>query len=180
MKEHIRISLHYWFRTAIFLGFSLYILYLSKSGNLHYYIAPRMTVYVKLSAIAMYVIAIYMMYSAIQAMLKKADACDACDHTPVRSPFKNIAAYTLFVIPLLLGFGTPDTAMNSALADKKGIVLTGALTRSDESAAPVPAADVTRDSGGFVSEAQLNKLLNPINIRQITPNWLRSFTGPIQ
>ncbi|RAV21076.1 TIGR03943 family putative permease subunit [Paenibacillus contaminans] len=130
MKEHIRISLHYWLRAAIFLGFSLYILYLSKTGHLLYYIAPRMTVYVKLSAIVMYIIAVYMLYSAIRAMMKKTDVCDDCDHTPSRSPFKNLAAYTLFAIPLLLGFSTPDMAMNSALASKKGMILTGTVSQS--------------------------------------------------
>ncbi|WP_409346414.1 TIGR03943 family putative permease subunit [Paenibacillus sp. MBLB4367] len=154
MREHIRISLHYWLRAAIFLGFSLYILYLSKTGHLLYYIAPRMTIYVKLSAIVMYIIAVYMFYSAIRAMMKKADVCDDCDHTPSRSPFKNLAAYSLFALPLLLGFSTPDTAMSSALAAKKGMILTGTVSQSAGSPAK---ADGTTVKAPGETQGQPNK-----------------------
>lgn len=124
MEEKRSLTSHYFLRAAILTGFALYIMFLVKTGNITYYIAPRMVIYVKLAAIGFYVIAVYQAYIALGSLgaKKQAAACD-CEHPPSPSIFKNIIVYSMFVLPLVLGFMLPDTAMGSDLAAKRGVNL---------------------------------------------------------
>jgi uncharacterized repeat protein (TIGR03943 family) len=117
------LTLHYFLRAAILTGFAMYILFLVKTGNIMYYIAPRMVIYVKLAAIGFYIIAVYQAYLAIGSFWKSsAPNCD-CEHPPSSSIFRNMIVYSMFIIPLVLGFMLPDTAMGSDLAAKRGVNL---------------------------------------------------------
>jgi putative membrane protein len=116
------LSVHYFLRAAILLGFAMFIVHLAKTDSLVYYIAPRMQGYVKYSSVVLYIIAIYQVYSGINSLWGKRAACD-CEHPPSKSPFNNTIVYSMFVFPLLLGFALPNTAMSSAMADKKGMNL---------------------------------------------------------
>ncbi len=115
-------SWHYGLRACILFGFAMFIVFLVKSDNILYYIAPRMVIYVKLAAIGLYAISVYQGYLAIQTLRGKGADCD-CDHPPSSSKFKNTILYSLFIIPLLLGFLMPVSVMGSALAAKKGVNL---------------------------------------------------------
>ncbi|NEW05490.1 TIGR03943 family protein [Paenibacillus sp. SYP-B3998] len=125
MSENRIISFHYLFRTLILLGFSSYIVYLAKSDALQYYIAPRMMIYVKCAAVALYVIACFQGYSALRAYWGKQVTCD-CEHPVSRSAFRNTIAYGLLILPLLIGFLLPNTALGSAMAAAKGMNLSAA------------------------------------------------------
>ncbi len=117
------LGLHYMIRSIIVLSFSILITYLIKSGNINLYIAPRMLILVKLSAIGFYIIGAYQMYSAYRYLRNQASVDCDCDHTPTGSISKHIMIYGLFVFPLLLGFILPNATMGSALASKKGMNL---------------------------------------------------------
>jgi putative membrane protein len=129
MSETRFLSVHYFIRTFILLGFSSYIVFLSKLGALGYYIAPRMMIFVQASAVVLYVLACYQGYMALRACWGNRVICD-CEHVPSRSFLRNVFAYGLFVLPLLFGFLLPNTAMNSALADKKGMNLAASTASS--------------------------------------------------
>lgn len=116
---------HHLIRAAILTGFAMLIVYLDRTGEMILYIAPRMELYVKLSAIGLYAAAIYQVYAALQKRMgNQAPGCD-CEHEPSPSIFKNIVIYGLFIFPLLLGFLLPTGTLGSALAAKKGISLSG-------------------------------------------------------
>jgi putative membrane protein len=115
------LTLHHFIRGFLLLGFAFFIVYLVKADNLLYYIAPIMTTYVKLSAVALYIIAVYQLYLGFMSLFGKSQSCD-CGHISP-SWWKNGIAYSLFIFPLLLGFLLPDTALGSAMAAKKGINL---------------------------------------------------------
>jgi putative membrane protein len=117
------LTLHYLLRAAILTGFAMYILFLVKTGNIVYYIAPRMVVYVKLAAIGFYIIAVYQAYIAIGSFWKSSKPSCDCEHPPSSSIFRNMIVYSMFIIPLVLGFMLPDTAMGSDLAAKRGVNL---------------------------------------------------------
>jgi putative membrane protein len=127
MEQERKLTRHYFLRAVILTGFAMYILYLVKSDNILFYIAPRMIIYVKLSAIGFYAIAVYQIFLAINSYFGKKVDCD-CDHPPSRSWIRNSAAYSLFILPLLLGFLLPDSAMGSALAAKRGVNLSSSQT----------------------------------------------------
>lgn len=133
---------HHLIRAAILTGFAMFIVYLDKTGEMILYIAPRMELYVKLSAIGLYAAAIYQVYAALQKrMSNQAPGCD-CEHGPSPSVFKNIIIYGLFIFPLLLGFLVPTGTLGSALAAKKGVSLSGsaAIERVVSQSPSAPAA----------------------------------------
>lgn len=137
-------SLHHFIKASILFGFAMYIVYLVKTDNIFYYIAPRMVDYVKWSAVAFYAIAVYQVYQAFRAFFGSAAACDCDhDHTPSPSLLKNTVIYGLFAFPLLLGFLLPDTSMGSSLAAKKGMNLSSSsnVKKDAAPAAPAPSSD---------------------------------------
>ncbi len=62
-----RLLIHHLLRAAILTGFAMYIIYLVRTGNLTLYIAPRMVIYVKLSAMGLYATAIYQLFKAFRS-----------------------------------------------------------------------------------------------------------------
>jgi putative membrane protein len=132
------LSLHHFIKAAILFGFAMYIVYLVKTDNILYYIAPRMVDYVKGSAVGFYAIAVYQVFQTIRTFWGSKAACDCDhDHTPSKSLLKNTLIYGLFCFPLLLGFILPDTIMGSSLAAKKGMNLSSANFVKRDSASSV-------------------------------------------
>jgi uncharacterized repeat protein (TIGR03943 family) len=117
-------SAHYFLRALILLGFLIYMIYLFKTNSLVYYIAPRMVIYMKLATLGLYLVAIFQIIIAIRSLKRRSITCE-CEPLPNRSLVKNIAIYSLFILPLLLGFLMPNQAMPSSLVAKKGINLNG-------------------------------------------------------
>jgi putative membrane protein len=150
MTEERRLALHYFIRGILLGGFTYYVVHLVDSDRLQYYIAPRMIPYVKYSAMALFVLAAYFVYMAIQKSFGKTEDEEDCDcgHVPSRSVFRSVLLYGLFAVPLLLGFSLPDTIMGSDLVAVKGMNLnaggpkiqTAAATAAAQAAAlPTPA-----------------------------------------
>lgn len=125
MSEVRLISFHYFFRTLILLGFSSYIVILTKTDALQYYIAPRMMIYVKIASVILYIIACFQGYMALRAYWGKPVACE-CEQPVSRSTLRNTVAYGLLVLPLLIGFLLPNTALSSAMVAAKGMNLSAA------------------------------------------------------
>jgi putative membrane protein len=149
MDKDRSLTSHYFLRAFILIGFAIYIVYLVKSDNILYYIAPRMVVYVKLSAIGFYSIAIYQIYIAISSLWRKQALCD-CEHPPSRSLIRNTTAYSLFLLPLLLALIMPDSAMGSSLAAKRGVTLNTAQTQASTK---LPSASLQSSQKNATSES---------------------------
>ncbi|MGO4272283.1 TIGR03943 family protein [Paenibacillus sp. TAF58] len=107
------------------LGFSSYIVILTKTDALQYYIAPRMMIYVKIASIILYIIACFQGYMALRAYWGKPVACE-CEQPASRSALRNTVAYGLLILPLLIGFLLPNTALSSAMVAAKGMNLSAA------------------------------------------------------
>lgn len=113
-------------RALLLAGFAMLIVYLFHTGDIALYIAPKMEILVKLSAIGLYAAAIYQIYAALQARINKRKAADCdCGHPHKSSGFKNFLVYSLFLLPLVLGFLVPTGTLGSALAAKKGVSFSG-------------------------------------------------------
>lgn len=122
MSQARLISFHYFLRTLILLGFSSYIVILSKSDALTYYIAPRMMIYVKVASVILYIIACFQGYMALRAYWGKPVTCE-CEQPITRSVLRNTLAYGLLILPLFIGFVLPDTALSSTMVAAKGMNL---------------------------------------------------------
>lgn len=114
-------------RALLLSGFAMLIVYLFHTGDITLYIAPKMEFLVKLSAIGLYAAAIYQIYAALQARMKKRNTvdCDCGHHHAPPSKIKSLLVYGLFILPLVLGFLVPTGTLGSALAAKKGVSFSG-------------------------------------------------------
>ncbi|NIK78425.1 putative repeat protein (TIGR03943 family) [Paenibacillus castaneae] len=137
--------IHHLIRAAILTGFAMFIVYLDRTGEMGMFIAPRMELYVKLSALGLYAAAIYQIYAALQKRIgHTAPSCD-CEHEPSPSVMKSILIYGLFIFPLLLGFLVPTGTLGSALASKKGVNFSTAV-KLEQTAPQSPHPDLKPDS----------------------------------
>ncbi|WP_309119449.1 TIGR03943 family putative permease subunit [Paenibacillus sp.] len=115
-------AIHQLFRALVSAGFSTYIIYLVKIDALQYYIAPRMEIYVKLSAIVLMMFAVVQVFAMFAGARGRRVDC-GCEHPPSSSAWRNAITYVLLFSPLAFGYFLPDLALGSDLVDKKGIVL---------------------------------------------------------
>jgi uncharacterized repeat protein (TIGR03943 family) len=93
-----------------------------------------MQIYVKLSAIALIILAVYQVYLAWQSVSgNQAEAC-GCEHPPSTSLWRNMITYSLFIVPLALGFILPDTLLGSTYAANKGVTLSSSATVKQKTA----------------------------------------------
>ncbi|GGG68037.1 TIGR03943 family putative permease subunit [Paenibacillus radicis (ex Gao et al. 2016)] len=131
---------HYLLRSIILGSFSCLIVRLVQEGRLHYYIAPRTELYVKLAALGLFLVAVCQAFIAFQTYdAKRKESC-SCNHPISNSLWKNAAAYSLFILPLALGLFTQDTLLGSGMASLKGMNLTSsALVIGTDSAVASPA-----------------------------------------
>ncbi|MNZ76587.1 hypothetical protein D3C78_951000 [compost metagenome] len=120
---------HYFTRSLILLGFALYIGYLSRSGSLHYYIAPDMEIWIAYSTLPLAIMSLGLAYQAL--FHKESTLCD-CERPLSVSIFKNVTMYGLFLFPLLLGILLPDQALGSMAAAKKGMTLGSPVLASEQ------------------------------------------------
>lgn len=127
MNDARSIRFHYGLRAVILLAFALYIGQLVQKDALHYYIAPKLAIWVQLCPIPLTLMALSL---TIQALFGKGNALCDCEHRLPHSIFKSTALYGLFLFPLLLGFLLPDRALGSMAAAKKGISLSSMPSES--------------------------------------------------
>ncbi|QNK56203.1 TIGR03943 family putative permease subunit [Paenibacillus sp. PAMC21692] len=147
-------------RFLLLAGFAMLIVYLFRTGDMTLFIAPKMELLVKLSAIGLYAAAIYQLYAALKARRKSHAADCDCDHQHSSSRTKNIFVYSLFILPLALGFLTPTGTLGSALAAKKGMSFTGneTISRSATETSSDPVSLSTKGSPGNNNDNTLDEL----------------------
>lgn len=119
--RNITMTFHYLFRSVLLASFSFLIVRLVQVGSLHYYIAPRTELYVKLAALVLFLLAVCLAYISLRGLNTHTNC--GCNHKPSPSISKSILMYSLFVLPLGLGFFTPDTLLASNITSMKGINL---------------------------------------------------------
>ncbi|RAP75354.1 DUF1980 domain-containing protein [Paenibacillus montanisoli] len=97
-------AIHHIIRSVILTCFGMFIIYLVRTGSLHQYVEPNLNLYVKLSAMGLFATAIYQLHTAWEKWHGiEAAACD-CNHDPSPSAIANVFYYSLFLLPLALGF----------------------------------------------------------------------------
>lgn len=124
MDQHEEQGFHSFFRGIILFGFTLLFLSLILTGNITYYIAPRMMPFIY------FAMAIFLLLSVLQvlrSLAKKPDqeadcGCEGYHHMP-KGRWKKVAIYSIFIIPLLTGFLLPDKMLDSSVAANRGVQL---------------------------------------------------------
>lgn len=122
-RNSVATAAHYLARSILLAGFAFFIVHLVRIGGLNLYIAQRMQLIVKLSALAMYVVAAQQLWSAIRTWFDRSSdvpSCD-CNHEMPATWGKSMLLYGWFAMPLALGFLVPDGMLGSSLASAKGV-----------------------------------------------------------
>ncbi|MFM9281016.1 TIGR03943 family putative permease subunit [Paenibacillus jiagnxiensis] len=118
MNSSISVRLHYLLRALLIAGLAVYIMHLSLTDALHYYLAPRMQILLLCCPVPLLFIALGMGIHGAGGRTE--ELCD-CEHPLPDTFYKKIFVYGLFVLPLLLGGLLPDRALGSEMATKKGM-----------------------------------------------------------
>ena len=86
-----------------------------------------MEMYVKLAALGMYAVAAFQAIRGWKEwhLVGALHRCD-CEHHLPKTRIGSIVTYGFFLVPLLLGFFTPDTLLGSTYAAQKGMNFSGA------------------------------------------------------
>lgn len=113
---------HYWIRSLILIGFAWLLADLIFSERLNQYLAPRLHM---LSYVTLSILILLAVVSIRQALFGPAESPCDCEeaHKLPRSRLTALVVYTLFALPLVMGFALPDKILGSSLAEKRGVTL---------------------------------------------------------
>lgn len=114
-------------RSMVLFGFGIYFLKLLLSGDISNYIAPQMIKFAWLASIFFILLSIILVLRTFEQGAEKHSCEDhscECSHIPKKN-WKKGMLYSLFLIPLLLGFALPEKPLDVSMVVKKGINLNG-------------------------------------------------------
>ncbi|QJC53325.1 DUF1980 domain-containing protein [Paenibacillus albicereus] len=134
-------AIHHAAKSAVLAVLSLSLTQLARTGSLGRYIEPQLELGVKLSALALFALAVFRLWIAVRAWQgddAEAD-CGCGAHGPAAGP-RPLAACLVFLLPVALGL-LPPAPLGSADAARAGIHLHGA---GAERPASVPAPSAAR------------------------------------
>jgi len=134
-------SIHHFIKATILLGFSLYILQLTITGDILQFIVPQLVIYVKIAMTFLMIVSVFQYYIAILSLKKTVIICECGhdhdhvfghDHSHHSDKFtlKTGFIYGLFLLPLLLGFLLPNQSVANALASNRGMNLIGVTSHN--------------------------------------------------
>lgn len=119
---------HRTIRAAVLLAFVIFIVQISRSDALIYYVAPTMDIWVKSLAVGMYVLAMHQLYLAVRDIRAKnkmaMTTCSCSAHSHDQWKPGVITMYAVLIIPLVLAFSFPNAVLGSHMAAKKGLNFT--------------------------------------------------------
>ncbi|WP_216830471.1 TIGR03943 family putative permease subunit [Alkalihalobacterium elongatum] len=129
-RENIDLSFHSYIRGIILLGFSLLLLAFIISGNIRYYIAPKMMPFMYFALVVFIILGVVQIIRSTRKNDQDIDCDCGEDHSMTGSPVIKIAIYSIFVAPIVMGFVLPDKVLDSSVAANRGIQYgSGILTK---------------------------------------------------
>ncbi|MEL3972503.1 TIGR03943 family protein [Rossellomorea oryzaecorticis] len=117
---------HTYIRGIILIGYALLVLKLFLTFNMQNFVAPKMHIYMYFS------LGVFLVLGVIQIIRGtswkgKAHHCDCEGHELPKGFLRSTIVYSLFVIPVVLGFLMPDNLLDSSVAAKRGIKVGNSL-----------------------------------------------------
>lgn len=168
---------HAYLRGIILIGFMLLLIGLITSGKLNYYVAPKMHIFVYFAIAIFAILGVMQFFRRSDSEHDETCGCGV-DHTPKGKPLQHFLIYMIFVIPLLTGFMMPEKAMDSSVAEKRGIRYGTGLyakpAQQTEEGKVVPNQEIDveaylEDPEGYIKQMEENvKKENPVETYDIT------------
>ncbi|MCG7337584.1 TIGR03943 family protein [Sporosarcina sp. ACRSM] len=121
MQEERNDSSHAMFRGIILLGFFLLVFRLLVSGDIRYYIAPKMIPFSYVALVILLALGVMQLWRISAKNPDELHCNCGFDHNPTRSPFQTFFIYALFVLPVLTGLWFPPAVLDSSIVVNRGI-----------------------------------------------------------
>ena len=152
MNNKSDLGFHAYIRGIILFGFALFILGLIITDNMKYYIAPRMMPFIYFSIVVFFLLGIIQIFrSTKKGQTEEEIDCDCgLDHQVSGPSWIKIVVYSIFILPLLMGFIIPDQALNSSIAANRGIIYGSGMNL----AKPVDGSSVTPKADQFLNNPE--------------------------
>lgn len=121
MRKEPDYRFHVFLRGVILIGFFLLLFKLLISGDIQNLIAPKMIPFSYFAVLILLILGIVQIWRS--SSKNRTDLFCNCgfDHHNAGSFIGNFFIYSLFLIPLFVGFWFPDTVLDSSIAAKRGI-----------------------------------------------------------
>ncbi|PYZ94422.1 TIGR03943 family protein [Salipaludibacillus keqinensis] len=127
-------SFHAFIQGVILIGFALLILGLILSGNIVYYIAPTMMPFIYFALGTFFLLGIVQVFRSTKKEDDHAHTSCNCEHEhQIRGPlWLQIGIYSIFILPVVLGFSFPDRGLDSSVAANRGIQFGSGISTNSE------------------------------------------------
>ncbi|MFB7139348.1 TIGR03943 family protein [Gottfriedia sp. NPDC056225] len=139
-------TIHHFIKAAILLGLAIYIFQLTLTDEILQFIVPELVIYIKIATGILFIVVISQIYIAVLSLKRHVIICD-CGHDHShdqvfghehhhlfkKSILKDILIYSLFLLPLFLGYLLPNHASSSSLASNKEMNFKGLAVQSSSS-----------------------------------------------
>lgn len=162
MQEEREYSSHALFRGIILLGFFLLLFRLLISGNITYYIAPKMILFSYFTLAILLVLGLMQLWRSGSKNSEELYCNCGFSHTQTGSPLQMFFIYALFVLPVLTGLWFPETVLDSSIVAKRGVIYGAGLSNT----LPIVNADETNASldlpgiDSVISEESIDEDIN--------------------
>ncbi|UTR14550.1 TIGR03943 family protein [Salipaludibacillus sp. LMS25] len=126
MKQPYDHSFHAFIQGIILVGFAMLMLHLILTGNIVYYIAPMMMPFIYFALVVFFLLGIMQVFRSTAKTEHNHHDC-TCEHDHhIKGPsWVKMLIYSIFILPIVLGFAFPDRSLDSSVAANRGIQLGG-------------------------------------------------------
>jgi len=98
----------------IFIAFNALLCYLMKTGKINNYINPKMFIYIRITIVAIFILALFQLTKIFTVM--------------TRNKFR--VRHLMFFVVILIGFTAVPNSLNAEIADNKGVTITNSNNNS--------------------------------------------------
>ncbi|OIJ10747.1 TIGR03943 family protein [Anaerobacillus alkalilacustris] len=176
MNDKGDLGFHAYIRGIILFGFALLILGYIITDNMKYYIAPKMMPFIYFSLVVFFLLGIIQIFrSTNRGKSEEEIDCDCgLDHQISGPRWVRLLVYSIFILPLLMGFTIPDQALNSSVAANRGIIygsginLANPTTNIEDGQSSTPRTDqFLNDPEGYLASIEGYETIDEIEHYQI-------------
>ncbi|WP_096201069.1 TIGR03943 family putative permease subunit [Bacillus sp. FJAT-45350] len=122
------LGFHAYIRGIILIGFALLLVAFIVTGNIRFYIAPKMMPFIYFATGTFIVLGVIQIIRSTKKGQEEEMDCDCgADHSMGGSRITKLIIYSIFVIPIVMGFVLPDRVLDSSVAANRGIQYGGGL-----------------------------------------------------
>lgn len=154
---------HAFIRGIILFGFTMLFISLITTGNIKFYIAPAMMPFIYFALIVFLVLSIVQIIRSTPRGQQEELECDCgTDHTMSGPRWKKITIYSIFIVPLLMGFMLPDKVLDSSVAAMRGVQLGSGIYSKPAATIERAESNQLQKQGGSGTE-RADQFLDGIN-----------------